>query len=539
MSNMETPTCRSIARHIIACVAARWTGGTAHHYKAVRQDVEEGGRPLPILDSTPEQRRAQIDKGVQVLENDTRNAPTERPLDCVHREQPELQRFPSWQRVSHEFYVNVDAGESSGDESVSPQEGEPLDEDLYGASITSLLRDMHQVWLGPKTSTCCLRLCRVAFTMFLLSTIVLLAFFLIAETKIMITPDCVEHMREVYSTYEEWMYDNHTYWTVHGNRRGRPGHFQAQRFSRLSSDMKSTICGIPLAHVYFTGAVLAVWSFTVVVDLRAVISLSLLLIWKVDTVPSVKDIFADRNGNRVLHLSSSSGTFVLEGLTAVFKIVLVIVIFLPRVLLDVCLLYLGCRWLIATQGLENLLLNAVALQFVVGLKDLCYRAVVPARTMKATQDMIIRQRVRGPPTCGSYLGSFAWSLWVAAWVYVYMTSLQGVLPDFNWDVSSVCHSGSQQIQLVLVQWLSALQRWPHQIQLTLMQWLSSIQPALVQWLSSIQPALVQWFSSSQLTLVKWLASSQLALMQWLSSSQLALMQWLSASQQWLSHLLHL
>lgn len=524
---METPTCRSIARQIIACVAARWTGGTAHHYKAVRQDVEEG-RPLAILDSTPEQRHVRMDKGVQVLESDSRDATTERLLDYSHKENPELQRFPSWQRVSQEFYVDVDAGESSGDESVSPQEGEPLDADLYGASITSLIRDMHQVWLGPKTSTTCLRLCRVALTMLLLTTAVFFALFLIAETKIMITPDCVEHMREVYSTYEEWMYNNHTYLTVHGKRRGLHGHFHAERFSGLSSDMQSTICGIPLAHVYFTGAVLAVWSFTVVVDLRTVISLSLLLIWKVDTVPSVQDIFADRNGQRVLHLSSSSGTFVLEGLTAMFKIVLVIVIFVPRLLLDVCLLYLGCRWLIATQGLPNLLLNAVALQFIVGLKDLCYRAVLPARSMKATQEMIIRQRVRGPLTCGPYLGSFAWLLWVAAWVYVYMTSLQGVLPDFNWDLSSVCHSGSQQIHVVFMQWLSASQLWPHQIQLALMQWFSSIQPFLVQWLSS-----------SQLALVHWCASTQLALMQWLSSSQLALTQWLSASQQWLSHLLQL
>lgn len=421
----------------------------------MRQDVQEHGA-LGIMDS--KDKVVHMDKFVEVMEDGLQDlrrcksilSQSTRPSECRLGDNVGkvdlIGRHLRRQQSGGDRYDAV-----SDDESISPSVGQPLDEDLYGASITSLLRDLHEVWYGPKTALYCLRLCRVTFTMFLLMSTVLLAVFLVAETKLMVTPDAVSNMRQVYSTYEEAMYGNHTYWTPNGFQRGLPGHFQPSLFSSLAGDFKTTICGMPLAHPFFTAAILAVWSFTVVVDLRTVISLSTLMVYKVHTVTSVEDIFTDSEGNPVLHLTSSSGVFYLEGLTVTFKIVLMMVVFLPRLLLDLCLLYLGCRWLLATQGLENLLLNAVALEFVLGLKDLFYRAVVPTRTMKATHDMVIRQRVREAPSCVSYLGSFSWLLVVAAWVFTYMRYLQGVLPEFHWDVAEVCHSGVYQMEHFLMQ----------------------------------------------------------------------------------------
>jgi hypothetical protein len=338
--------------------------------------------------------------------------------------------------------------ESDGDESVC-QVGEPLGEDLYGASITSLLRDLHSAWQRPKDAMYCIRLFRLSATMLLLTLTVGFAVFILGETKLMITPDIVENMREVYSRYEHWMYNNHTRRTVHGYQRGIPGYFNPERFSNLTSDTKANICDIPLAHPFFTAAVLVIWSCTVVVDLRAAFYFSVLLLWKVETVSSVHEVFIDDEGQPIGNLTRYVGRMYLQGLTVPFKACLMVSIFLPRMVLDIFLLWLGCRWLLATQGLENLLLNAVALEFVLGLKDLLYKAVVPARLMAATRNMIIKQREHEPPTCISYVGSFAWLFVVAAWVYIYMTSIQGVLPDFHWDVSSVCKGGVHRIEQFL------------------------------------------------------------------------------------------
>merc|ERR1712232_1326061 len=53
-----------------------------------------------------------------------------------------------------------------------------------------------------------------------------------------------------------------------------------------------------------------------------------------------------------------------KGLTCAVKGVLVAIVFLPQILITLFLLWLGSRWLVATADLADLLLNAVALEFV-------------------------------------------------------------------------------------------------------------------------------------------------------------------------------
>lgn len=428
----DTPTCRSVAQVIISYVSSRVNAGTLVRYSPVPQelqdDVELGPKKLRDWST-------QTDNGMAMVENGFHDADKEREFEGDDDFSP--------------YQADADDIGSDGDESVNPQAGEPLDEDLYGASITSLIRDLYAVWHRPKAMWYILRVSRVAFTMLLLTLTVLLVVLVLAETKIMITPEAVKNMRETYSIYEELMYNNHTYRTVHGYTRGVRAHFDPTRFSVLPTEMQSTICEIPLAHPYFLGIVLSIWTLTVAVDLRTVCRLAQLLTCRVSTVSSVQQIFTDANGNRVLDLQRAKGNLSLDGLTCQFKVILMLVIFLPRLFLDICLLILGCRLLIATQGLENLLLNAVALEFVLGLKDLLYRAVVPYRTMQATREMLIRHSFSDRPRCLYYLGSFLWMLLVAVWVYLYMRYVQGVLPDFNWDVSDFCNGGVQQIEKTL------------------------------------------------------------------------------------------
>ena len=50
---------------------------------------------------------------------------------------------------------------------------------------------------------------------------------------------------------------------------------------------------------------------------------------------------------------------VVVGLTATLKSVLMVSCIIPRYLIDVYLLWLGCRWLAATPSFGDLLLNAV------------------------------------------------------------------------------------------------------------------------------------------------------------------------------------
>jgi len=306
-------------------------------------------------------------------------------------------------------------------------EPEPLTADLYGCSITSIIRDVRKVVLGEGRSG--LRFAKVGITVGVLWLTIAMQIFLMVEFRRMVTKSSVHKIREMYSEYELWMYDRNTETTSNGFHRGIPGHFQIERFSDVPDNIdKEFICSIPFSQPYFFICILMVWTFTVVIDLREIFFYAELLLVRTDTVASVQEILEEREDHIV----------VLRGLTFPFKVLLTLLIFLPRLAIDLILLWLGCRWLTSTASFGDVLLNAIALEFVLLLKDLIYNATVPKRNQWETSTMLVPHKRKTKASWGSYLGSFAWLLVVCTWVILYILRFQQVLPDYRWDVHDAC-----------------------------------------------------------------------------------------------------
>mmetsp|Transcript_64824 Transcript_64824/g.179746 ORF Transcript_64824/g.179746 Transcript_64824/m.179746 type:complete len:383 (-) Transcript_64824:71-1219(-) len=307
------------------------------------------------------------------------------------------------------------------------QDPEPVDEDLYGVSVASLLRDSRRIAQGHQLG---LRASRIAATTATLLATVFVQAYLVYQFKRLITAKTVHRIREIYDEYEVHMYGNFTTLNEHKWHRGTDGHFRSARFSNLPLDKKSEVCQIPLSQPHFLGFILAIWSFTVVIDIRRILFLI--------------DLFLVRTPSDGVTLSTmlaqtgEGHEVVLEGLPVCMKALLLLLILLPRLVLDVVLCWLGTRWLAATDDFADVLLNAMALEFILLLKDLLYTAVVPMRDKFETRTMLVPMRRRMKPSCCSFLGSFAWTVVVALWVVLYMDCLQQVLPGYRWDVHDVC-----------------------------------------------------------------------------------------------------
>jgi len=306
---------------------------------------------------------------------------------------------------------------------------EPLDEDLYGIGITSLLRDTRRLAMGSEDHRFWIRVSRLLATTSLLAANVALQLFLLYTFKELVTAAAVHSMREAYDSYQQAMYDPPLDITVNGYRRGRPENFHLERFQDLPESQKHLICKCPLSQPWYLGAVLAIWTFTVVADIRKVLFLMDLMFVRTPSIGSYSDM---------LERDYEDKTMLLKGLPRTLKCVLFLLMFLPRLIIDITLVWLGCRWLVATTSFEELLLNAMALEFLVLLKDLIYTAVVPHRDKLETKQMLIPSNVADVPTFGNTLGSFVWIFFVLGWVYVYIGHLQQVLPAYNWDVHAAC-----------------------------------------------------------------------------------------------------
>lgn len=130
---------------------------------------------------------------------------------------------------------------------------------------------------------------------------------------------------------------------------------------------------------------------------------------------------------------------VIQELTLSTKLVIVIFLTLPRYLVALFMLWLGSRWLAATDSFAGLIWNVVALEFVFNIKVLIYDAMSPLRanlTVQHFKMMPVSSKVEDG--WHQLYGAVVWSSCAVLWVFCYMHYFQRVLPDYRWDVHAVC-----------------------------------------------------------------------------------------------------
>merc|ERR1712007_397762 len=126
------------------------------------------------------------------------------------------------------------------------------------------------------------------------------------------------------------------------------------------------------------------------------------------------------------------------GLTYVVKAIIALI---ALVRLGICsiLLWMGCRWLVATTNFGDLIRNAVALVFVLELKDFLYVILVPARNKRDLKNTnIAPPKEKENPSVFLFIGSFFWIPVTIMWVFGYLYMFQQVLPGYRWDIEEVC-----------------------------------------------------------------------------------------------------
>jgi len=317
----------------------------------------------------------------------------------------------------------------------------PLDEDLYGFTIKAFL------WGGYALSTDDhlknVRRNRTAniYSAFLLLYLNIgLQVSIMYATKHFVSSKAVWEMRQTYDNFEWHMYGkqkDHFWHTKNGFRRGLPQYFKAENFATLDEDTKESACCIPLSRPSFMGLVLFIWTLTCVSEFRKSAELfENLVLSRQATDKSWVEMemeTSDENGGEDVAY--------VRGLKRISKIIIVVVILLPRVLITALLLWLGCRWLCATSSFEDLIMNGVALAFVKDLKDLLYMTLVSTadkRELEITRCQLDEGSKQSRMTFWISSKAFVWGGISLAFVWAYIFHWQHVLPYYQWDIADVC-----------------------------------------------------------------------------------------------------
>jgi len=311
---------------------------------------------------------------------------------------------------------------------------EPLPEGIYGFVMASLIKDSADMKVHGA-----LRPLRIfsAFTLF--SLMFILQMFLIIQTKRLVTPGQVANAREVYGMFEATMYTDdsgvqHTWNTSFGYPRGHDGFFNEKNFAKLGREEQRTVCRIPLSQPWFLFSVLFIWALTCLHHVRRSVNLALRFV----AIPTI-----DRHDITVSELRSmadGSGDEVV-GLPCWLKVALIVFVQSPRVLMSFFLMCLGARWLTATLGFGEVLLNGLALEFILNLSEILYNATVPYHSQLLVRRLFIPHVSKvEPENCRTMFGMIVVAVVAAIMVLLYMTIFQQVLPSYRWDVNEVCRS---------------------------------------------------------------------------------------------------
>lgn len=152
-----------------------------------------------------------------------------------------------------------------------------------------------------------------------------------------------------------------------------------------------------------------------------------------------------------LAIDKDEHTVVITGASGRLKAAVYLFLLLPQVVIVVLLWWLGSRWLTATPSFEDIVLNVVALEFILNLDEIIFKALLPEETQSmVTQYVVLREDKGGHLDAkeelqkgdGVFIQRFASIIFSLAVVlvvpYLYITHFQQVLPGYRWDVSSPC-----------------------------------------------------------------------------------------------------
>lgn len=247
-------------------------------------------------------------------------------------------------------------------------------------------------------------------------------FNILMEVEALIARPAMAHAQHLYREFTEQCYgtDPESYVYSHEVET----HFQA-----WEDQGKAELCAFPMTSPQFFIIILLIWTFFLWHELKQTAYFSYHLL-KLERPATGRVTFLEQGDS---FLITHVGLFLKAWIT--------ISVLLPKFGIAFLLWYIGARWLTATAGIDNLVLNSLALTFICELDELIFRTCV-SETTKACLE---KTKLPLPPQ--SYSPSIWGSLEMLGTVLgcvvlalYYVFHLQDVIPDYRWDLAHICRS---------------------------------------------------------------------------------------------------
>jgi hypothetical protein len=315
-------------------------------------------------------------------------------------------------------------------EKVEVKEGEreprirtELTQDTWGMSILVIVKDLADLCAGQGTLVQAVR-CSLGFICSL-GNLVLQLTLLVYVKKAVVTPSILDLQRH----YKEF----------HGTVFSAEGKFLQDRWDAWEA--KESVCDAAISRPIFLSVVIFLWTASIMGEIRTTVRL-VRLIRGMKALPpggNVADMVEESNedGQEVADIVCLSGFT---------RFCLYLLVVIPKFGIALFLLVSGSQWLASTVSFSDLIMNALALQFVLLIDEYLYNAFFPPSVTTALQTT--RFAVAGVEStdeeavAAKIVSEFNRSLFYFAliilWVVLYVFVICDVLPNYQFDIAVHC-----------------------------------------------------------------------------------------------------
>jgi hypothetical protein len=333
------------------------------------------------------------------------------------REVPPL-NTPSEEQMNQDACPNnkIQFFNEDGCDSLPAKEYKDLPMDTWGSGMICIIEEVPKILTGTAGYA---QFLRTGFVLFCLLINIVLQYLLLWFVLTYVCNPAVTKLQKLYRAY-------------HGACFKEDGAFEWH--SWYDFPYRDSLCDMALSEPAFISTMLILWVTRMLGEFRSVIY----LVRMIDSVPKVQ-----HPREMVQLYDSGEGGVIHEivGLTGRVKLVLHLFIIFPKLGINLCLAYIGVRWLSSTVSFSDLILNALALQFIVDIDELLLASLYPERMINALNRAKFASPRRDLTTEEDeldlkkrYHQAIVVIIALAAIVYGYLFFFQQVLPEYVWDV---------------------------------------------------------------------------------------------------------
>jgi hypothetical protein len=240
---------------------------------------------------------------------------------------------------------------------------------VYGAGIFGVAHDLTIVLNSQLPESLLLFRCVHCLGMLLVNYVV--QGYLLLATEWYVVLPAVHSIQSIYAHYHKEAFDV-------------TGVFLQERWNDpeiFPIVTKMKLCQIPLSHPRFTLIIVFVWTIKAVAELKETMKI-FRDIQRMEGASRLSEVltYPSRDGRRG-SVTAMRGH--IRRLTPMLRGALHAVITIPKLVLNCILFLYGTRWLVATTDFAGLVLNSVALSFIVEIDELIYATLLPLKVHEA------------------------------------------------------------------------------------------------------------------------------------------------------------